>query len=127
MNVSKVSSIIKIVFNVCGLSFSISNIRILLTSTTTSSLSKCMVTTNIEMIMNFAFSELVMIFLIWKLEQLGKSENHDYIGYSLLLIRSLLHVSISDIKIYNNYVLYVVYLLYNSFYRSHTLYSQDHK
>jgi hypothetical protein len=91
-HVLKVSSTIKIIFNVCGLACGISNIVILLTSTT-ASLSQCLATTYLEMITNFAFSELVMIFLIWKLRQLRKSKNHDYIGYGLLLTRSSLHVS----------------------------------
>ncbi|GBB83409.1 hypothetical protein RclHR1_10130004 [Rhizophagus clarus] len=90
-HVSKVSSTIKIIFNVCGLACGISNIGILLTSTT-ASLSKCLTTTYLELITNFAFLELVMIFLIWKLRQLRKSENYDYTGYVLLLTRSSLHI-----------------------------------
>ncbi|RIA84796.1 hypothetical protein C1645_831744 [Glomus cerebriforme] len=66
-HILKISSTIKIIFNICGLA--------------------C------EMISDFAFSELVMIFLIWKLRQFGNPEKHDYIGYGLLLIRSLLHIT----------------------------------
>ncbi|RGB35365.1 hypothetical protein C1646_814802 [Rhizophagus diaphanus] len=90
-HIFKVSSTIKIIFNVCGVACGISNLVVLFTSTA-ATLSKCLSTTYLEMIMNFAFSELVMIFLIWKLRQLGKSENHDYIGYGLLLTRSSLHI-----------------------------------
>ncbi|CAB4427717.1 unnamed protein product [Rhizophagus irregularis] len=90
-HIFKVSSTIKIIFNVCGLACGISNLVVLFTSTA-ATLSKCLATTYLEMITNFAFSELVMIFLIWKLRQLGKSENHDYIGYGLLLTRSSLHI-----------------------------------
>lgn len=114
-HIFKVSSTIKIIFNVCGLACGISNLVVLFTSTA-ATLSKCLATTYLEMITNFAFSELVMIFLIWKLRQLGKSENHDYIGYGLLLTRSSLHVSkkiiFSEILIIIKIITSLLYLDY---------------
>lgn len=91
MNTSKSLNTIKIVLNLCGLAFGITNIGILFTKINMS-LTKCFAVTYLQMITNFAFTELIMIYIIWKLRQFGNLK--DRFGYLLLLMRSLLFVSI---------------------------------
>ncbi|GBB83410.1 hypothetical protein RclHR1_10130005 [Rhizophagus clarus] len=87
VNTSKLLSTIKLILNSSGLIFGISNIGILFTKIDMS-LAKCFAVTYLQIITNFIFSELIMIFLICKIRQLGKL--NDRIGYLLLLTRSLL-------------------------------------
>uniref|UniRef100_U9TZH6 Uncharacterized protein n=1 Tax=Rhizophagus irregularis (strain DAOM 181602 / DAOM 197198 / MUCL 43194) TaxID=747089 RepID=U9TZH6_RHIID len=84
-------SIIKLILNLSGLSYSIFNIGVLLTKNTTS-LPECLTVTYLQMITNFAFSESIMIFLVWKLRKFKTSKMDDFIGYGLLFTRSLLHI-----------------------------------
>ncbi|PKK77261.1 hypothetical protein RhiirC2_844473 [Rhizophagus irregularis] len=84
-------SIIKLILNLSGLSISIFNIGVLLTKNTTS-LPECLTVTYLQMITNFAFSESIMIFLVWKLRKFKSSKMDDFIGYGLLFTRSLLHI-----------------------------------
>ncbi|GBC08258.1 hypothetical protein RclHR1_00080035 [Rhizophagus clarus] len=58
----------------------------------TTSLSECLAVTYLQMITNFAFSESIMIFLVWKLRKFRKSEMDNYIVYGLLFTRSLLYI-----------------------------------
>ncbi|CAB4380836.1 unnamed protein product [Rhizophagus irregularis] len=87
----KISSILKIILNSSGLACGLSNIGLFLTINTTS-LSECLTITYLQAILNFIFSESVIIFLVWKLRQFRKSKLDDYIVYGLLLIRSLFNI-----------------------------------
>ncbi|CAB4388007.1 hypothetical protein GLOIN_2v1574096 [Rhizophagus irregularis DAOM 181602=DAOM 197198] len=89
VNTSKSLNTIKIVLNLCGLAFGITNIGILFTKINMS-LTKCFAVTYLQMITNFAFTELIMIYIIWKLRQFGNLK--DRFGYLLLLMRSLLFI-----------------------------------
>src|SRR5581483_2367501 len=81
-NKSKISSVIKIIFNISGLACSASGIGVLLTTNTTS-LSDCLTVTYLQMIMNFIFSESIIVFLVWKLRQFKRLKKLDYILYVL--------------------------------------------
>ncbi|CAB4402663.1 unnamed protein product [Rhizophagus irregularis] len=87
----KFSSILKITFNISGLLCALSNIGLLITINTTS-LSQCLLTTYLQVLLDFIFSEFLIIFLVWKLRQFIKSKLDNYIVYGLLLIRSLFYI-----------------------------------
>ncbi|CAB5189630.1 hypothetical protein RhiirA5_398213 [Rhizophagus irregularis] len=87
----KFSSILKITFNISGLLCALSNIGLLITINTTS-LSQCLLTTYLQVLLDFIFSEFLIIFLVWKLRQFIKSKLDNCIVYGLLLIRSLFYI-----------------------------------
>ncbi|GES74539.1 hypothetical protein GLOIN_2v1765916 [Rhizophagus clarus] len=87
----KVSNIIKIILNSSGLACGISSIGLLLTINNTST-SECLTITYLRVLTNFAFTESIIIFLVWKLRQFSNSKIDDYIVYGLLSIRSLFYI-----------------------------------